>query len=326
MAYKPPFLFRNTHVQTIFGSTWPRKGLIERRYKKLNSSPESVILNCNNGVKLSGVYDQQKSASDVLVILIHGWEGSSESTYMVSMCQSLYKSGYDVFRLNLRDHGDTHNLNKGVFNSTLIDEVVSAVEQIQKNYSHKRCYLAGFSLGGNFSMRVAARADKYKIKLQRVVVFSALIHGGISSDVLNEKKNFLYERHFVQKWKKSLLKKLKCFPEYGYGDILPKLKTLDSMNSELIPAYTEYDTLEEYFDAYAITGKALEKLVCPCHFIISEDDSIIPVANIAKLAKNNLLTFEVTKYGGHCGFIQNWKLESWQDTRLLQIIAEDSDS
>lgn len=324
MGFKPPFLFRNTHIQTLFSSIWPRKGLIASRQKRFQNSEQPVVLNCNDGVKLLGIYNQHKIKSDVLVILIHGWEGSVNSTYMLSMFQSLSQAGYDVFRLNLRDHGDSHHLNKQLFNSTLIDEVVSAIEQIQRQYPHKRCYLSGFSLGGNFSLRVAAKAHKYDIQLCKVVAFSPLIHGGISSEVLNEKRNFLYERHFVSKWKKSLVKKLNYFPQLDYQNILPKLKTLDDMNRMLIPAYTEYKDIEEYFDAYSITGKALEKLVCPCHFIISKDDSIIPVRDIQELAKNNLLNIEITQYGGHCGFIKNWKLESWQDERLLQIIDDDN--
>ena len=322
MGFKPPYLLRNTHIQTIFSNTWPRKGFIELRQKNFRKTDQSVILNCNDGVRLLGVYNQQKIPSDVMVILLHGWEGSSNSTYILSMFQSLYGAGHDVFRLNMRDHGESHHLNEELFNSTLIDEVVSAIEQIQQQYPHKKCYLAGFSLGGNFSLRVAAKAHGYDIDLEKVVVFSPLIHGGISSDVLNEKRNFLYEQHFVGKWKKSLRRKLEYFPELGYKQTLPKLKTLDDMNRALIPAYTKYDDVEEYFDAYSITGNVLEKLVCPCHLIMSEDDSIIPIQDIDKLAKNDQLHFEITQFGGHCGFIKNWKFESWQDERLLQIIQE----
>ncbi|MCK7471841.1 MAG: hypothetical protein MZU95_14465 [Desulfomicrobium escambiense] len=35
---------------------------------------------------------------------------------------------YNVFRLNYRDHGNTHHLNEGVFHAILLDEVFNAVK------------------------------------------------------------------------------------------------------------------------------------------------------------------------------------------------------
>ena len=60
-------------------------------------------------------------------MLLHGWEGSSDSLYLLSLAQPLFEAGYDVARLNLRDHGDSHHLNEEIFHSCRIAEVVGAV-------------------------------------------------------------------------------------------------------------------------------------------------------------------------------------------------------
>jgi predicted alpha/beta-fold hydrolase len=36
-----------------------------------------------------------------LAILVHGWEGSAESTYIKALGKTIFQQGYDMFRLNL---------------------------------------------------------------------------------------------------------------------------------------------------------------------------------------------------------------------------------
>ena len=93
------------------------------------------MLDCGEGVRLSALHANQEAsngpAAARLVVLLHGWEGSANSLYVLSLGQYLFDRGYDVLRLNLRDHGDSHHLNEGIFHSCRIAEVVGAVRCIQ---------------------------------------------------------------------------------------------------------------------------------------------------------------------------------------------------
>ena len=221
---------------------------------------------------------------------------------------------------NLRDHGDSHHLNQGIFNSTLVPEVLTGLEDIQRRFPHASYSLVGFSLGGNFALRVAALAVNHTISLARVIAFCPALHAKQSNVVLNARENFIYGQYFVRKWKRSLKKKLQHFPDYDFGDELNAMKTLDEMNQNLIPRYTAFKDIDDYFDAYAITGDTLEKTVCPCYLHFAKDDMIIPWQGITQLADNPDLDITVTEHGGHCGFVSNWKFDSWQDTRTLELM------
>ena len=93
-----------------------------------------------------------------VVVVLHGWEGSADATYMLSLGHALLERGCITVRINFRDHGGTQSLNEGLFHSCRIDEVVSAVAAVRRQYPSLPLYLAGFSLGGNFALRVAAHA------------------------------------------------------------------------------------------------------------------------------------------------------------------------
>ena len=75
-------------------------------------------------------------------MLLHGSEGSSKSSYLVATANTLLKHGFDVLRLNFRDHGNTHHMNRGIFNSTMTDEVSDVIKQFLQKFEYKKRFLA----------------------------------------------------------------------------------------------------------------------------------------------------------------------------------------
>ena len=94
------------------------------------------------------------------------------------------------------------------------------------------------------------------------------------------------------------------------------------MNEACIPPYTDFQEIDAYFDAYAIDGEKLADTICTCSLHFAKDDMIIPVEGVELLPDNPDLHVTVTERGGHCGFLMNWRGDSWQDVRALQIMSE----
>ncbi|MEO0369137.1 MAG: alpha/beta fold hydrolase [Pseudomonadota bacterium] len=323
IEFSPPWGLSGKHAQTILSSVGPRRIRLSKIKRKLGDQSNREVIETAAGVKLLTFFNSSgQQPAQKLVIMIHGWEGSEISSYMLSATEKLLNNGCDVIRLNLRDHGDSHHLNREAFNSTLLPEVIDAVELIQSKYQYPQTHLAGFSLGGNFALRVAADASTRNINLTSVSAFCPVVHAAEANTALSMRRNWLYDAYFVRKWKKSLRLKQQEFPDrYPLDSVLPKLKTLDAMNKALIPQFTEYQILEDYFAAYAITDDRLKNVVCPCYLHFAADDMIIPVEGVNRINKHDSLDIVVTEQGGHCGYLTNWRFESWQDDRLLQIIG-----
>ncbi len=322
-VFNPPWLLRNAHLQTILSSVGPRKWRANYRFRPWRAQQQYMEIDCGEGVTLAGFLNRAIAGkcSDTLVVVVHGWEGSAESTYILSMTRALLDAGIDVFRLNLRDHGDTHHLNDQLFNSTLVDEVIGAVARLQASLAPQTMYLLGFSLGGNFCLRVAAKASPEKLQLAQVLAVCPVLHADSSNQRLGQKNNSIYQQYFVRKWKRSLGKKLRHFPGLESAEKLGELNTLDELNHYLIPRHTEFDQVARYFDAYAITGGVLAQTICNCHLVFAADDMIVPLDDVDALAPNPQLTIEVTAHGGHVGFLKNARLESWLEDRVLELIG-----
>ncbi|GLS90137.1 alpha/beta hydrolase [Psychromonas marina] len=318
--FKPAKGLSNRHLQSILSSSGPRKILEKGRAKQLLKTTKQHIITTPQGVNLLGFLSKTKQKTKGLAIILHGWEGCADSLYVLSSGQRLLDDGFDVFRLNFRDHGDSHHLNKDLFNSTLLQEVVEAVKLLCKEFGGKHNVLCGYSLGGNFCLRVANLAKQEQLALHQAIAICPLLHPPTTMDMLNS--GFpVYEKYFVKKWKRSLFKKLQHHNHFNYGDALKKLTTLDQMNELFVKGYTPFTTTNDYFEAYSILGDGLQKLAIPTTIVTSLDDPIIPAKQFNSLFHSPWLTIEVQEHGGHCAFIKNWKFESWATDRISELVA-----
>ena len=208
-SFRPARYLRNGHVQTFLASSsvraWGKNAM--------RDAAREVILTTRDKIRLLGLYSPQSTEKAAgTVILLHGWEGSADSTYILCTGNALYQRGYDIFRLNLRDHGDSHHLNQGIFYAVLLEEVFQAVRQVCMNAGGKPVFLVGFSLGGNFALRIARRTHQDPIKnLWHAVAVSPVLDPAKSTLKIDQYP--LIRIYFLRKWLRSLKKKQRLFPD-----------------------------------------------------------------------------------------------------------------
>ncbi len=286
--FRPPAWLTNRHAQSVFPSLPFRRPGVERRCRELIRASRPLLLDCGEGVRLLAHHATQQDVGRApakrLAVLLHGWEGSAQSLYILSLGQRLLDHGFDVVRLNLRDHGESHDLNPGIFHSCRIAEVVGAVQRIQALNPERGINLAGFSLGGNFFLRVAARARGAGIELERVVAVCPVLDPAHTL-VRLESGWALYRQYFVWKWHRSLKKKQAAWPQaYDLGPV-QALDNLTDMTDHLVRTYGGYPSLQQYLQGYAIVGDALESIAHPTRIISAADDPIIPVEDLDRVAR-----------------------------------------
>ena len=317
--FKVPGYLRSAHLQTILNTQGPRKWRARRILQRLDS--RAIELVARDGTRLLAELDYGvDSDRSTLVVLLHGWEGSSRSSYLITTTAVLLAQGFDVLRVNLRDHGDSHHLNRELFNSTRSPEVASALQGFVDERDYHHLFLVGFSLGGSFVLRVAADAGA-ELGVSACVAVCPPVDPAHAMDALNS-GFFLYEKYFFRRWHESLRRKLDCFPDLDYADDLACARSLDDLNRLFIPAHTIYERVDDYFAAYALVGGRLSTLSSPTYLIAAQDDPIIPVADLERIGPNEYLHIEISQHGGHCGFIEDLTANSWVEGRILQILQQ----
>ncbi|HKT72584.1 MAG TPA: alpha/beta fold hydrolase [Steroidobacteraceae bacterium] len=318
--FRPPAWLRNRHIQSMLASTSLRRGLIMRRAAPVVAASRELLLDCGAGVRLQCFWSSPQGGGGAPAVILHGWEGSADSLYTLSVAQQLFQRGFDVVRLNLRDHGETHHLNRELFHSCRLPELMGALRALQSRFGGRPLGLVGFSLGGNFMLRAAAAASDQGLDLYRVVAVSPVLDPGETLTAL-EQSFPGYQRYFVRKWMRSLLKKQAAWPrEYDFAE-LGRLRDLRRMTAELVRHFTEYPSLDAYLKGYAITDGRLASLATPARIITSLDDPIIPVRGLQRLGKQATLRLTVTRRGGHCGFLERLSGPSWVERQIISDFA-----
>lgn len=312
----------NPHVQSLLASSGLRKAVARMRFPNLHQDSTEHILDCGAGVRLQGFLSRQnkRPAAKGLCILLHGWEGSVESSYILVSAGRLLAAGFDVFRLHFRDHGDTHHLNEELFHSCRIEEVVGAARAVQALFAPTRLLVAGFSLGGNFALRLALRAPAAGVELAHAFAVCPPIDpaGSLASI---ETAPWVYQRYFIAKWTDSLRRKQALFPHrYDFTDWL-KRPTLRDLTARMVEGYTNYGHLDHYLRGYSIAGDYLADLAVPATIVTATDDPVIPISDYHTLNVPRGVEVILADHGGHCGFIEDWRLTSWIEELLVARLS-----
>ena len=275
------------------------------------------VIECGRGVRLLAEHTPPRGEGRIAV-LIHGWEGSARSMYMVSVAARLARAGFRVVRLNLRDHGESHHLNRELFHSCRLDEVLDAIGAIQRRHSGEQLYLGGFSLGGNFALRIAAGAPAAGIPIEQVVAVCPVLDPRATMAALDEGL-IHYRLYYIRKWRRSLERKRGAFPDlYDFGE-LERFRSLEDMTAYFVRQYTDFGDLDAYLRGYAVTGERLSRLEVPTEVLLADDDPGIPVRDVAALARSPALTVRRTRHGGHVGFLADYRLASWLDEYVARV-------
>ena len=323
-GYRAPWWLRNAHVQSVLASSPWRVRHGARQLVATGAVHAEHILDAGDGVRLMGIHSHLPGrAPRALALLLHGWEGSAESGYMRLTAARLLRAGCDVFRLNFRDHGPTHHLNEAVFHSCRLDEVVNAALDVHRRWPDLPMLLAGFSLGGNFALRVALAAPGVGLPLRHVAAVCPALDPERTTRAM-ESGLPLYQRYFVHKWTRSLRRKRELFPRvHDFDDAALRLG-VRGITEWLVRRGGEFADADAYFDGYRISEDRLVALQVPADILTSRDDPVIPVEDFHRLQLPATARVEIADDGGHCGFLLGARLdgyaEAWVERRLLTAL------
>lgn len=313
-GFNPPPWLRSPVVQSALASAKFRK----RGAGDLESTAEYHLLTGGSGARTSCLLSRHPQSRG-LVVILHGWLGSVQSAYVVSTAKFLFRQGFSVCRVNLLEHGDSVTLNPGFHHAAEDADLFDVIAQVATLTDDETTSLIGYSLGGNFALRVARRLRTQPIhKLQHVFAVSPVIDPVTSSPMIDAHP--LMRAYFTRKLRRWLREKTTAFPDrYQAGDIASE-KSVLGMSQHIICGWTGFETLEDYFRAYRLEAQDFDG--CPARLTLfgAFDDPVVSGADIAAMSGRDMEVI-MSPFGGHNGFFDAVRGPTFYDRAILNSLS-----
>ena len=219
----------------------------------------------------------------------------------------------------MRVHGSSQAWNEPLFHSCRLDEMLAALDWIAENNPKQRLSLCGFSLGGNFALRMAANTKQH---LHKVIAVSPPINPKNSMQAIQDLVS--YQKYFLRKWRRSLAIKQDHFPHLFEDQDWEQEQSLAALTAQFVEKHTEFNHIDDYFAGYTITPNVIRKLKTQAQIITSWDDPVIPVKDLSTIDRLPQIKCITTAYGGHCGFVQGLSMRSWVEQHIVNEITNES--
>lgn len=330
--FLPRRFVRQGDVQTLIARRRPQNNVVRLTEEPLLVDAGTDESGADPGatVRLLGYYNPplRLAAHRGLLVVIHGWEGSSHSADVQYVSEAALRIGFSVFRLNLRDHGpglhvDAYALNKGLFGGPLIHEAAVAIRHVVEMSNHAPIYLVGGSMGGNFVLRLSALQGEYAIPgLQRTVAVCPAVNPETSSSAID--RHPLYRNFFRRIWTRSLRAKQRAFPDlYDFAPV-EGMARIREITDWVVDKYSRWGDSDEYFAGYTVTPEMLAQLNAPTTIIAAQDDAVIPVRDIQAIEPTDRLDVRVQPTGGHMGFVDVFPYRRWLPGAIMRELLREA--
>lgn len=318
--YQPPFLYRNTHFNTIY--TALLRPLFPLKYDR-----ERVELPDGDFIDL----DWSRIGSDNLLICVHGLEGHARKPYMRAMMhyfnQSHYDiAGWDTVGINLRSCSGEDNRLLGGYHSGNTDDLDIIINKIIATDKYKKIAIIGFSIGGNIVFKYAGeKGSNISPYITHVIGFSVPTDLTSCSIEFEKPKNWIYLQQFLLSLKPKARNKAKKFP----GSFNLK-KAVEARNfREFDTAYTgPVNGFKDSFDYWEKSSclPLLNKIAIPTLLISAKDDTFLAPEcfpyDVAQ--RNSNFHLEITAKGGHLGFMApDNEGYIWTERRAWDFVNEE---
>ena len=103
------------------------------------------------------------------LVALHGLNGSSDAHYMRGLGAKAFARGLNVVLLNQRNCGDTEALSVGLFHSGLTADAAHVIHELGVIDGLPAIAVAGYSLGGNVALKLAAEYGRHGPRTLRAV-------------------------------------------------------------------------------------------------------------------------------------------------------------
>ena len=269
------------------------------------------------------------------VLLLHGLEGSAHSLHTQGLAVQAARVGWRCTVLNFRSCArDPQQISRRLknrrprlYHSGDTGDLDFVVRTLAAREPGVPIYAVGFSLGGNVLLKWLGEAGAGSA-IRAAATISVPYDLAAASRYLERPGARLYTYHFLRRLKPKALDVLARFPrETAHLDAahIDAARTFAEFDERVTAPMHGFASAADYYQRASSLGY-LGRIGVPTLCISSEDDPFYPREAVARAraAASPAVTFEVTPWGGHTGFVSGrwpWRPRYWAEELTIDWLS-----
>ncbi len=312
-TYRPPFIFRNHHLNTMYPSLFRKVKGVEYVRQRIETPDDDFI-----------DLDWSKVGSEKLVIVLHGLEGSADRAYVRGIIKRMNDLKWDGLGFNFRGCSGEDNRQARSYHSGETEDLDLIIQQVKKMGFYKEVAIVGFSLGGNVTLKyVGERGHQLDPIITHAVGISVPCHLESGSAELSKWHNKIYMHRFLVTLKEKAEAKRPQIADLVDFEKIHASKDFYDFDHHLTAPVNGFESAIDYWTKSS-SKQFLADIHIPALMINALDDSFLADESYPRsIAKNHPYFYlETPEYGGHVGFTGS-DVEGyyWTDKRVGEFLT-----
>jgi predicted alpha/beta-fold hydrolase len=316
-AFEPHPWLRGGHLQTIIGR------YVGGPRVRLRSTSHEVEVDRGDRLSVLESVPSDWVAGGPAAVLVHGLAGSARSPYLVRVAALLERLRVRVVRINLRGAGAGIGSARCTYHAGQTDDLRRVAAWLAGRAPGSPLALVGFSLGANLVLKLASEAADWPLDgLDCVVAANPPIDLAACCRHLQARENRVYDRHFVRLLRAEVGRLHARFPELGRVD-LTQVSTLYEFDDVYTAPRHGFAGADDYYERSS-AAPGIPRIRVPGLVVHAADDPFIPVEPFRRVAFPGPLALELTRSGGHLGYLSRTRwggVRRWLDARIAAWLA-----
>ena len=319
--FTPARWLKNRHAQTIYPAfRWAYASRPELRRQQLELPDGDTT-----AVDWLVAADYLPETAPLLVIL-HGLEGSADSSYARMLMDTALGNGWRSCVLHFRDCGDYRNRLPRRYHAGETNDLRYFLDTLHESPESARhsgpLLAAGFSLGGNVLLKYLGESgDATPLRAATAVCVPLNLHD--CARALEQGFSKVYQRLLLKSMKKSLTSKFDRHTAAFDWDEAMRARTFAEFDDLVTAPLHGFANMQDYYDRCSSVN-FLKGIDRPTLIINSLDDPFMTPDVIPDMDKlSAYVTLEVATSGGHVGFIEGgtpWRPSFYLPERILGFL------
>lgn len=289
--FTPLWWLRNRHAQTLWPSLF-RQPIQVKLTRERFELPDGDFVDLDWGSNTSGP----------LAIIFHGLEGSGKSNYVRGMMHSLTQSGWQTVVMHFRGCSDEPNRLARAYHSGDTGDIAYIVKQLHERMPGNFIAAIGYSLGGNALLKWLGETGSNN-SLNAAVAISVPFDLDNAAYTLRKSGFGIYQNHLLKNLKQTVMDKRKILESYIDIESALQSKNFHEFDHRVTAQLHGFMGVEDYY-AQSSSNQYIHAIRTPTLILHAEDDPFLDKSAIPATTQiPDSVTLELSKHGGHVGFI-----------------------